>query len=115
MDLSKIRFDQNGLAPVIAQDAESGEILMMAWANAEALLMTEKEGLATWWSRSRRELWTKGKTSGSLMRVVDILLDCDGDTLIYLVDPSGPACHTGRKTCFFTHNDAGQWREIIEK
>lgn len=111
MDLAKIKFDDKGLVPVIAQDAGTGRVLMMAWANAEALSKTESTGLATWWSRSRGELWTKGATSGHVQRVVDILIDCDGDTLIYLVNPEGPACHTGRETCFFRRNKGGEWRE----
>lgn len=112
MDFSKIKFDENGLVPTIAQDAATGKVLMLAWANREALLTTEREGLATWWSRSRKELWTKGLTSGNTMRVREIRLDCDGDALLYIVDASGPACHTGEETCFFRRNAGGNWEKI---
>lgn len=89
-----------GLLPVIVQDADSGEVLMLAWANEEALAATERTGEAHFWSRSRNELWRKGKTSGNLMRVVDLAADCDADAILYRVHPAGPACHTGARTCF---------------
>jgi phosphoribosyl-AMP cyclohydrolase len=115
MDFTQIKFDEKGLVPVIAQAAGGNDILMVAWANRQALETTEKTGFATWWSRSRNALWTKGETSGNRMRVLRILLDCDGDTMIYLVEPSGPACHTGRETCFFRKWGVGGWRDIDEE
>lgn len=111
MDGSAVKFNDAGLVPVIVQARESREVLMMAWANADALAETARSGLATFWSRSRGELWTKGMTSGNTMRVVEVRLDCDGDALLYIVDPAGPACHTGRRTCFYRRLDSGDWRE----
>lgn len=93
-------FDPNGLLPVVAQDRKSGDVLMVAWANAEALEKTAQTGLAHFWSRSRKALWRKGETSGHGLRVVEARADCDGDTLLLIVDPEGPACHTGSRTCF---------------
>jgi len=97
-----VRYDENGLVPVIAQDASTGEVLMLAYANREAVEQTTKTGEAHYYSRSRGELWRKGKTSGNTQRVVEVRLDCDGDALLYKVDPRGPACHTGERSCFFT-------------
>lgn len=96
-----IDFDQNGLVPVVAQDALSGEVRMVAFANAEAVRHTLESGRATFWSRSRGELWEKGRTSGNAMDVRAVLVDCDADCLLYLVSPHGPTCHTGAPTCFF--------------
>jgi phosphoribosyl-ATP pyrophosphohydrolase/phosphoribosyl-AMP cyclohydrolase len=96
-----VRFDSNGLVPVLAQDADTGEILMMAWSNREALDETIRTGELTFFSRSRKRLWKKGETSGNTMRLVEMKVDCDGDTLLALVEPAGPACHTGERTCFF--------------
>ncbi len=96
----EISFDDNGLVPVVAQDAGTGEVLMLAWANAEALELTEKTGELHLWSRSRQEIWHKGATSGAVQRVVAIRSDCDGDALVALVEPAGPACHTGARSCF---------------
>ena len=96
-----VRFDAMGLVPVVAQDAESGEVLMVAWANLEALEETIRSGELTFFSRSRGRLWKKGETSGNTLRLVEMNIDCDGDTLLALVEPSGPACHTGERTCFF--------------
>ena len=93
-------FDANGLVPVIAQDRASGDVLMLAWANAEAIAKTAETGLAHFWSRSRKALWRKGETSGHTLRVVEVLSDCDKDALLLVVEPSGPACHTGSRTCF---------------
>ena len=93
-------FDASGLVPVVAQDRASGDVLMVAWANAEALQRTAETGLAHFWSRSRNALWWKGETSGHTLRVVEALRDCDGDTLLFVVSPAGPACHTGTRTCF---------------
>ena len=93
-------FDEAGLLPVVVQDRASGDVLMVAWANAEALARTAETGLAHFWSRSRDSLWRKGETSGNGLRVVEARADCDGDTLLLVVDPEGPACHTGSRTCF---------------
>ena len=97
----EVRYDSNGLAPAILQDDTSGEVLMVAWMNAEALRLTRSTREAHFWSRSRQQLWRKGETSGNVMRVRQILVDCDGDTLLLRVDPAGPACHTGERTCFY--------------
>lgn len=99
--LDLVRFDSTGLVPVVVQDCESGEVLMVAWANREALEETERSGELTLFSRSRNRLWKKGETSGNTMRVVEMKIDCDGDTLLALAEPAGPACHTGQRTCFY--------------
>jgi phosphoribosyl-ATP pyrophosphohydrolase/phosphoribosyl-AMP cyclohydrolase len=99
--LDQVRFDSAGLVPVVVQDRQSGEVLMVAWTNREALEETERSGELTFFSRSRNRLWKKGETSGNTMRVVEMRIDCDGDTLLALVDPAGPACHTGQRTCFY--------------
>jgi phosphoribosyl-AMP cyclohydrolase len=96
-----LKYDTQGLIPSVVQDAESGEVLMVAWMNAEALRLTQKSGEAHFWSRSRSELWRKGATSGNVLRVAEILVDCDADTLLLRVHPTGPACHTGERSCFF--------------
>jgi len=88
------------LLPVIVQEAADGAVLMLAWANREATDLTERTGLAHFWSRSRGRLWRKGETSGNVLHVVDLATDCDGDALLYRVQAAGPACHTGRRTCF---------------
>lgn len=98
---SELKFDKYGLIPAIVQDAESREILMVAWMNEEAFRLTREKKLAHFWSRSRDTLWLKGATSGNFMHVRQILVDCDADTLILLVDPAGPACHTGARSCFY--------------
>ena len=97
-----ISFGDDGLVPVVAQDASTGEVLMLAYANAEAVEMTKGTGEAHYYSRSRGELWRKGATSGNTQRVVEVRLDCDGDAVLYRVEPAGPACHTGERSCFFT-------------
>ncbi|MCS6784592.1 MAG: phosphoribosyl-AMP cyclohydrolase [Candidatus Caldarchaeum sp.] len=103
MKPEEIRFDDStGLVPVVVQHHSTGEILMLAYANLEAVKRTVETGFAHFWSRSRRKLWMKGEESGNVMKVKEIRVDCDGDALLYLVDPAGPACHTGQKTCF--HN-----------
>lgn len=96
-----LKYDSCGLIPTVAQDAETGQVLMVAWMNAEALRLTQETGEACFWSRSREELWRKGATSGSVLRVLEIWVDCDADTLLLKVDPAGPACHTGACSCFF--------------
>lgn len=96
-----LRFDDHGLITAVVQDAQTLAVLMVAWMNAEALRLTQTTGEAWFWSRSRRELWHKGATSGHRLRVREIRADCDADTLLLLVDPAGPACHTGAVSCFF--------------
>ena len=96
-----IKFNDQGLVPAIAQEATTGEVLMMAWMNEEALRATLETGRATYWSRSRDELWVKGDTSGHTQEVVEVLVDCDGDTILVKVNQTGAACHTGNRTCFF--------------
>jgi phosphoribosyl-ATP pyrophosphohydrolase/phosphoribosyl-AMP cyclohydrolase len=93
-------YDQNGLVAVIAQDHATGEVLMFAYANAEAVRLTRETGELHLWSRSREELWHKGATSGNTLAVRDLRIDCDGDALLAIVEPAGPACHTGTRTCF---------------
>jgi phosphoribosyl-AMP cyclohydrolase len=97
-----IKFGEGGLIPAVVQDADSGDVLMLAYMNAESLAKTIETGETWFWSRSRREQWHKGATSGNTQRVVSISIDCDGDTLLVRVHPAGPACHTGQPTCFFT-------------
>jgi phosphoribosyl-ATP pyrophosphohydrolase/phosphoribosyl-AMP cyclohydrolase len=99
--LADVAWGETGLIPVVAQDAASGDVLTVAYANELALTRTLATGEAHYWSRSRAELWRKGATSGHVQRVRAVLLDCDGDALVYRVDPAGPACHTGARTCFF--------------
>jgi len=99
--LDELVFDERGLIPVIAQDAESGEVLMMAWANREALVRTLAEGRMVYWSRSRQELWRKGDTSGHLQHWEELRVDCDADVVLAKVHQEGPACHTGERSCFF--------------
>ena len=103
--LAKINWDENGLIPAIVQDAQTHEVLMMAYMNAGALKRTLEHGESVFWSRRRQEYWRKGATSGNTQRVVAIRIDCDADTLLLLVDPAGPACHTNAKTCFFRNLD----------
>lgn len=99
--LSAVAFDANGLVPAIARDAESGDVLMLAWMNRESLMTTLATGNVTYWSRARQELWTKGKTSGHTQKLIDIAIDCDGDALLLTVSQIGPACHTGNVSCFY--------------
>lgn len=101
-----VQYNSDGLVPAIAQDALTREVLMLAWMDEEALRRTLTTGKATYWSRSRREYWVKGETSGHHQRVVDVALDCDGDTILVTVEQTGAACHTGNRTCFFTHLEA---------
>ncbi|MDX1919015.1 MAG: phosphoribosyl-AMP cyclohydrolase [Candidatus Caenarcaniphilales bacterium] len=103
--LDRVKFDLQGLVPVIAQSTADREVLMLAYMNHESLLQTIETGLATYWSRSRQAIWVKGETSGHLQKVKEILLDCDGDTILLKVDQIGPACHTGTETCFFRSVD----------
>lgn len=105
MELSELAFDDRGLIPCIVQDADTKEVLMMAWMSAESLRLTLECGETVFWSRSRKELWHKGATSGNTQRVVELRYDCDADTLLALVHPAGPACHTGATSCFFREID----------
>jgi phosphoribosyl-AMP cyclohydrolase len=98
---SQIKFDANGLVPAIVQDVQTREVLMLAYMNAESLQQTVEKGETYFWSRSRRELWHKGETSGNIQKVVEIFVDCDADTLLLYVEALGPACHTGQRTCFY--------------
>lgn len=100
--MERVKYDENGLVPVIAQDANTGEVLTLAYANREALETTLSSGEAHFYSRSRAELWRKGATSGNTQKVTEVRLDCDGDAVLYKVEPRGPACHTGERTCFYT-------------
>lgn len=100
-ETNEIKFDPNGLVPVVAQDATTGEVLTLAYANQEAVEKTLSSGEAHYYSRSREELWRKGATSGNTQKVVEVRLDCDEDALLYRVEPRGPACHTGERSCFY--------------
>ena len=97
----QIKFDERGLAPAIVQDADDQQVLMLAYMNQEALDLTIRTGETHFWSRSRKEIWHTGSTSGNIQRVVDLCVDCDGDTILVRVRPAGPACHTGARSCFF--------------
>lgn len=101
MDIDKLKFDENGLIPCVVQDASTLQVLMVAWMNKESISLTIKTGETHFWSRSRCELWHKGETSGNTQTVAELRADCDADTLLALVHPAGPACHTGEKSCFF--------------
>ena len=98
---TEIKFDANGLIPAIVQDSNTKEVLMLAYLNAESLQLTLEKGETYFWSRSRGELWHKGATSGNTQTVVEVQIDCDADTLLISVQPMGPACHTGERTCFY--------------
>ena len=100
VELDALAFDERGLVPVVVQDVSDGEVLMVAWANREALERTLAEGRMVYWSRSRKELWRKGDTSGHTQHWDELRVDCDGDALLALVHQEGPACHTGERTCF---------------
>ena len=106
-------FGDDGLIPAVAQDAETGEVLMLAYADDEAVVRTRETGLAHYYSRSRDELWEKGATSGNTQAVSEIRVDCDGDALLYLVDQAGGACHTGYETCFYRTIDGEQVAEQV--
>lgn len=108
--LDSVSWNDQGLVPVVAQDADSGRLLMVAWMNREALSLTVREGRAVYWSRSRRKLWRKGEDSGHVQRVREIRLDCDHDVLLLKVEQMGGiACHTGRESCFFLRLENGLW------
>ncbi len=111
--LDRVRWNSDGLVPVIAQDCHTGDVLMMAWMNREALTLTATEGRAVYWSRSRGRLWRKGEDSGHAQAVRDIRLDCDGDTVLLQVEQAGGiACHTGRRSCFYQRLSAGEWETV---
>lgn len=101
-DPASLTYDANGLIPCIAQDHVTGEVLMFAWMNAQAVAQTLQTGRVTYWSRSRQAFWVKGETSGHAQKLVDLRIDCDRDCLLALVDQTGPACHTNRRSCFYT-------------
>lgn len=110
--LDRVRWDANGLVPAIVQDATTKQVLMMAWMSRDSLRRTLMIGETVFWSRSRREIWHKGATSGNTQKVVGFRVDCDGDTLLFLVEAAGPACHTGETSCFF--RDAGEFATTEE-
>lgn len=101
-DPATLKYDDKGLIPAIAQDDQTGEVLMMAWMNADAVARTLETGKVTYWSRSRQAFWVKGESSGHLQELVDFRLDCDRDCLLVRVNQTGPACHTNRRSCFYT-------------
>lgn len=111
--LNEVKWDDSGLVPVIAQDAATGDVLMFAWMNREALERTMQGGEAVYWSRSRRKLWHKGEESGHTQKVLEIRVDCDNDVILLKVEQRGGiACHTGRRSCFFQRLEDGQWQEV---
>ncbi|MGX0877737.1 phosphoribosyl-AMP cyclohydrolase [Roseovarius sp. MBR-154] len=112
-DPSRLKYDANGLIPAIAQDAETGEVLMMAWMTAEAVARTLETGRVTYWSRSRQAFWIKGETSGHVQDLVEMRIDCDSDCLLLLIRQTGPACHTNRRSCFYRAVREGAEIEIM--
>jgi phosphoribosyl-AMP cyclohydrolase len=112
-DPSSLTFDANGLIPVIAQDHITREILMFAWMNADAVMQTIATGRVTYWSRSRAAFWVKGETSGNTQRLIDLRIDCDRDCLLLMVEQQGPACHTNRRSCFYTALRDGIETELL--
>ncbi|MGY6547401.1 MAG: phosphoribosyl-AMP cyclohydrolase [Roseinatronobacter sp.] len=112
-DPQTLRFDENGLIPAIAQDHATGDVLMLAWMNRDAVARTLDSGRVTYWSRSRQSFWIKGESSGHVQRLVEMRLDCDRDCLLVVVDQTGPACHTNRRSCFFTALRDGTEVEIM--
>lgn len=107
--LGQVKWDDDGLVVAIVQEADTGEVLMQAYMNRDALAATAREGYATFWSRSRSKLWRKGESSGHLQDVVEIRLDCDNDAVLLRVRQTGPACHTDRRNCFFQRLEGGEW------
>ena len=112
--LAEIAFDRDGLVTAVAQQHDTGEVLMVAWMNRDAVRATLTEGRVCYWSRSRQQLWRKGETSGQVQYLREMRLDCDGDTLLLLVDQHGVACHTGRRNCFFRSWQGTSWDIIAE-
>ena len=113
-DPTSLNYDANGLIPAIAQDYQTGEVLMMAWMNAQSIAITLEKGHVTYWSRSRKALWAKGESSGHLQSLREMRIDCDRDCLLLLVDQVGPACHTNRRSCFYTALRGGEEVEILK-
>jgi phosphoribosyl-AMP cyclohydrolase len=113
-DTSVLKFDEKGLIPCIAQDHATGEVLMMAWMNAESVERTIASGQVTYWSRSRGAFWVKGETSGHVQKLVELRMDCDADCLLARVDQTGPACHTNRRSCFYTAIAPGESRILSQ-
>lgn len=113
-DPATLTYNADGLIPAIAQDATSGEVLMMAWMNAAAVTRTLETGRVTYWSRSRQAYWVKGESSGHVQKLVDFRVDCDRDCLLVLVDQTGPACHTNRRSCFYTALRDGEEVELMK-
>jgi len=113
-DPSTLKYNEAGLIPAIAQDAESGEVLMMAWMNTDAVRQTLETGRVTYWSRSRQSFWIKGETSGHVQELVEFRIDCDRDCLLVVVNQTGAACHTGRRNCFYTLVDNGVERITLD-
>lgn len=107
-EIAALQFNEHGLIPCIAQDHTTGEVLMMAWMNAEAVARTLATGRMTYWSRSRQAYWVKGETSGHTQRLIELRVDCDSDCLLALIEQTGPACHTNRRSCFYTAVHEGQ-------
>ena len=112
-DVSSLKMNKDGLIPAIAQDHETGEVLMLAWMNADSIRMTLESRRVTYWSRSRQEFWVKGETSGNIQELKDFRLDCDRDAILVLVQQKGPACHTNRRTCFYTAIRSQQEIELM--
>ncbi|MBA3902650.1 MAG: phosphoribosyl-AMP cyclohydrolase [Rhodocyclaceae bacterium] len=111
--LDEVSWDENGLVPVIAQDAATGEVLMSAWMNREALAETARRGEAVYWSRSRGRLWHKGEESGHTQKVLEMRMDCDNDVMLLKIEQTGGiACHTGRRSCFFQKLEGGRWAAV---
>ncbi|MFC0201790.1 phosphoribosyl-AMP cyclohydrolase [Paracoccus rhizosphaerae] len=113
-DPLSLKYDASGLIPAIAQDAGTGEVLMMAWMNADSVARTLESGRVTYWSRSRQSFWVKGESSGHVQKLVELRVDCDRDCLLVLVDQEGPACHTNRRSCFYTAVRDGAETVIME-
>ncbi len=109
----EVKFGRDGLVPLIAQDADTGEVLTLAYMNEESLALTRSTGQIHYFSRSRQEIWKKGETSGNVQRVLQLRIDCDGDAMLALVEPAGPACHTGERTCFYRDLESGQVPELV--
>ncbi|ABD55418.1 phosphoribosyl-AMP cyclohydrolase [Jannaschia sp. CCS1] len=112
-DPATLRYDVNGLIPCIAQQEGTGEVLMMAWMNADSVARTLESGRVTYWSRSRQAFWVKGETSGHVQELVDLRVDCDRDCLLAVVRQTGPACHTNRRVCFYTSVTSGEEVELM--
>lgn len=113
-DVSSLKFDEKGLIPAIAQDADNGDVLMMAWMNADAVRMTLETGRVTYWSRSRQAFWIKGETSGHTQELVEFTFDCDADCILVKIRQEGAACHTNRRSCFYTAVRDGETVELMK-